>query len=39
MENNKRVALVTGTNQGIGFHVAKELGALGKRYYSLVIVK
>ena len=28
-ENNKRVALVTGANQGIGLHVAKELVAHG----------
>jgi len=28
-ENQKRVALVTGANQGVGFHVAKELVANG----------
>jgi len=28
-ENNKRVALVTGANQGVGFQVAKELAAHG----------
>jgi NAD(P)-dependent dehydrogenase (short-subunit alcohol dehydrogenase family) len=26
---NKRIALVTGANQGVGFQVAKELGADG----------
>ena len=29
MDNNKKIALVTGANQGIGLHVAKELVANG----------
>ncbi|MDD5362230.1 MAG: SDR family NAD(P)-dependent oxidoreductase [Ignavibacteria bacterium] len=29
IENNKRIALVTGANQGVGFQVVKELAAQG----------
>ena len=31
---NKRIALVTGANQGVGFQVAKELVAMASLYWS-----